>query len=60
MEQFKRAKVVILPTKEKNILPLNVIHNHLFSMKDGANIPSQPYQHLYIILKVKVMQLKRL
>lgn len=49
MEQFKNAQVIMLPTKEKSILQLNVIHNHLFSMKDGANIPSQPYQHLHII-----------
>lgn len=46
---FKKCQVLLLPTNEKAILGLNSIHNHLFFANDMAEIPTQKYQHLYII-----------
>ena len=51
MDNVKReCKVVILTTNERTDLQLNVIHK-ILRYKDVkmAEIPSQPYQHLYII-----------
>lgn len=45
---YQKANIVMLPSKEKSNIQLNVIHNILFSMKDGADIPTQPYQHICI------------
>ena len=46
---YQECEVVMLATDKRSNLQLNVIHKTLFSDKEGAEIPSQPFQHLYIV-----------
>ena len=53
---YQEAEVVMLATDKRSNLQLNVIHKILFSDKEGAEIPSQPFKHLYVVFNEEIKE----